>query len=111
MRAVFFDDIVHHGGAPRSTLELMGRLPAPVTPTAVLAHGGADWFEALARDLGVECRVLLPHRRPLIIGRRGGMVGRSWRRAHALWRVRSVRQRLILPSLSLRAACTVFGDQ
>ena len=94
IKAVFCDDIVNKGGAARSTLELVGRIREWIDARVVVAHGGAEWLAAIARQRQVDMCVLRPKHRPIVVGKAGGWLARTLRMALVVPRIWALQRRL-----------------
>ena len=95
MRIVFFDFVIHFGGAPQLAADTAKRLAAEHNVQVVDAYGACPAFLEVLEKANIRSHVLVPETRNVYIGYRGNKLRRLWRMACQIPVFLRLRHRLV----------------
>lgn len=99
MKIVFFDFVIHFGGAPQLAANTAKRLAAEEDVQVVDVYGVCKEYLQTLKDAGIKTHVLLPEAKSVYIGYQDSKARRLWRmvcQIPVFWRVRKRLIRKIL---------------
>ena len=91
MRIVFFDFVIHFGGAPQLSADTAKRLAVDNEVEVVDVYGSCRQYLKVLQEAGIKTHVLLPEVKDIIIGYQNNKVRRLWeliRRIPLFWQLR-----------------------
>ena len=101
MKIVFFDFVIHYGGAPQLAADTAKRLAADNDVEVVDAYGVCQEYVKILKDADIKTHVLVPEAKNVYIGYRGNKARRLWRMVCQIPVFCRLRRRLIRKILEI----------